>query len=373
MLGEFKQGVSATMISLAATHYAGFLLVAEILFCILLLRSERLRAWADVVCCALLGAFIHFLLLQFAKVRAEEWEILSASILVLGFSVMGWSMNRIGGLPAQHESQLSDTSTHSTDEIRLANYSMHDERLKAMGAMSARFVHELSQPLSVMMLRIEEIKRARKNHDEKSLEKSMQNIEEQLRHMLQLSKALKEFASSDEQIQPGFVRLDEIFSLTQILCEAWTLAGDVEIRWPSQVPDIEVSGGCTLHAQVLMNLLKNAVDAVSALPEKTPRWVQVDILERGGDVEIAVANAGLPIHRNVQSRLFKPFFSTKRMGHGLGLGLSICQQLVHSLGGEIWYDARASHPRFVVRYSFLPSVQGLVAESASKTNIQSVA
>lgn len=353
------------MISFAATQYAGFLLLAEIMFCLLLFRSERLRVWADVICCGLVGAFIHFLLLQFGKVRAEEWEVLSASILVLGFSFVGWSATRTGVYPSQTDLLRDEGNSQELEIPQRANTSMHDERLKLMGAMSARFVHEMSQPVAIMMLRIDEIKRARKNLDEKSLEKSLNNIEVQVQHLVHLSKALKDFASSDSQIQPGFVQLDEIFSLTKNLCDAWTLMQGIEMRWPAKIPDIEVSGGTTLHAQVLMNLVKNAVDAVSELPEGQTRWIDVAIIERGGGVEIAIANAGAPINRKAQSRLFKPFYSTKRMGQGLGLGLSICQQLVHSLGGEIWYDETASYPRFVVCYSFLPSVRSRMTEKSS--------
>ncbi len=347
-------------------------MLAEILFCLLLLRSERLRVWADVLCCGLVGAFIHFVLLQFGKIRAEEWEILSASILVLGFAFMGWSATRTGVYQNPNKDLAESSDPFLTPTPRESGHSMHDERLKNMGEMSARFVHEISQPLSVMMLRIEEMKRARRNLDDKALEKSMNNIEVQLQHLIRLSKALKDFASSDAQIQPGFVQLEEVFALTRNLTDAWTMSQGVEFRWPTKVPLIEVSGGTTLHAQILLNLIKNAFDAVSELPEGTKRWIDVKINERGGGVEISVSNAGAPISRRVQIGLFKPFFSTKRMGQGLGLGLSICQQLVHSVGGEIWYDERAPHPCFVVRYSFLPSVRGISAEQGSELDAHTV-
>jgi C4-dicarboxylate-specific signal transduction histidine kinase len=95
---------------------------------------------------------------------------------------------------------------------------------------------------------------------------------------------------------------------------------------------------------------------VADLPDQNQRWVRIDIKEQGGNVEFAISNGGPAVSKFVQSNLFKPFFTTKRTGRGMGLGLALCRELVQTVGGEIWYDETARTPRFVVRYSFLPHV-----------------
>ncbi|MDR2112791.1 MAG: sensor histidine kinase [Candidatus Accumulibacter sp.] len=87
--------------------------------------------------------------------------------------------------------------------------------------------------------------------------------------------------------------------------------------------------------QVLVNLLLNAVDAVSESPER-----RIDILaeRRGGQVRIVVRDSGPGIPEAVWPRLFEPFFTTKAMGRGIGLGLAISRMIATELGGCL--DAR---------------------------------
>lgn len=344
------------MRSIEISYLAVLLILAEAGFFYLFLRSERVRASADVVCCGLLGAFVHLLMLQFGNIRSEEWEVLSASILVLSFAFMGWSMNREQGDDTQNMRSLVNLS-NVRDEITGSGNSSHDERLITLGSMSARFVHEVNQPLCTAILRIQEMKRARHNGDDVSIDKCIASIEIQLEHVVQITHAVRRFSSPDTEAQTGFVEVRDVFQLVHDLSDVWTSGNAIEFKWPAEFPPIVVSGGCTLHAQVLMNLIRNAVDAVCNLPKQARRWIEVEISLRGGSVEIAVSNAGSAVGKKTQSNLFRPFFSTKRMGQGLGLGLSICRELVESVGGEIWYDENSPHPRFVARYSFLPSVK----------------
>lgn len=357
------------MRSIEISSLAVLLILAEAGFIYLFIRSERVRAWADVVCCGLLGAFVHLLLLQFGNIRSEEWEVLSASILVLSFSFMGWSMNRDDDHTQQNVSSLVELS-NVREGIGAFGTSAHDERLRTLGGISARFVHELNQPLSTATLRIQELKRARKNGDEDSLEKCIASIEIQLQHVVQLTQAVRSFSSPDSQAQTGFVEVREVFHLVHDLSEVLTSGNGIQFKWPTEVPLLVVSGGRTLHAQVLMNLIRNAVDAVCELPRQAHRWIEIEISEQGGSVEISVTNAGPAVGKKTQSNLFRPFYSTKRMGQGLGLGLSICRELVESVGGEIWYDENSPNPRFVVSYSFLPSVQDELNVDSSLTSYQ---
>ena len=357
------------MLSVEISNLAVLLILAEAGFIYLFIRSERVRSWADVVCCGLLGAFVHLLLLQFGNIRSEEWEVLSASILVLSFSFMGWTMNR----DDEHIPKIAPSLAHFSnvsDGIGALGTSAHDERLLALGGISARLVHEVNQPLSTAILRIQELKRARKNSDEHSLDKCIASIEIQLQHVVQLTQAVRSYSSPDSQAQTGFVEVSEVFQLVHDLSEVWTSGNGIEFRWPAEFPLIVVSGGRTLHAQVLMNLIRNAVDAVCELPRQAHRWIEIEISEQGGSVEISVTNAGPAVGKKTQSNLFRPFFSTKRMGQGLGLGLSICRELVESVGGEIWYDENSPNPRFVVSYSFLPSVQEELNTESSLQSFQ---
>lgn len=98
-------------------------------------------------------------------------------------------------------------------------------------------------------------------------------------------------------------------------------------------------------AQVLLNLLNNAHDAIQDLPDK---WITIEYKVRDGEVDIVVTDSGRGIPRSLQDRLFQPFFTTKPSGTGTGLGLSISSQIVKSHGGSIRLDTECENTRFIV-------------------------
>lgn len=341
------------MLSVNAHGLAILLILAQAVFFLLFFKSERVKAWADVICCGLLGAFIHFLLLQLGRVSASEWEIISASVLVLSFAFIGWSISRFD---ERHAGLGTRSENSGRDVIPQQGINFHDERLKTLGLFSATFVHEINQPLSVLLLKVQDTQRALHESNANAMSKGLSGIEKQLQHVLSLTQTLRSFSASDVHIEGGFVPVRQIFEDVYELCEMWIRSLDVRLIWPNEFPEIEVSGGRVLHTQILINLIKNSADALGELPKETERWIKVEINEHGGSVEFAVSNNGSALIGATRKHLFKAFFSTKKPGRGVGLGLAISKELVESVGGEIKYDDFSATPRFVVRYSYLPSV-----------------
>ena len=99
-------------------------------------------------------------------------------------------------------------------------------------------------------------------------------------------------------------------------------------------------------AQVILNLLGNAADAVEGAPVRT---IRVRTWEADGRVHLEISDSGSGIDPAVRSRLFEPFVTTKEIGRGTGLGLSICKNIVESHGGSITVDSEAGKgARFTV-------------------------
>jgi len=97
-----------------------------------------------------------------------------------------------------------------------------------------------------------------------------------------------------------------------------------------------VEGGCGQLDIVLSNLLVNAIDALDKTP--SPHIVVRTWME-DTYAAISIADNGPGVPLDIRNRLFDPFFSTKEVGQGSGLGLSISQAIVTKRGGFIAYDA----------------------------------
>ena len=99
---------------------------------------------------------------------------------------------------------------------------------------------------------------------------------------------------------------------------------------PADLPPVR--GGAVRLQQVLVNVLGNAADAVEALPDR-----RIDLVARaeGALVIIGIRDRGPGVPAAIADRIFDPFFSTKTVGSGLGLGLSISYNIMKDFGGDL--------------------------------------
>ena len=103
--------------------------------------------------------------------------------------------------------------------------------------------------------------------------------------------------------------------------------------------------------QVFLNLIMNAVEAMSTVETRERSLLVKSELHEAYDVLITVEDSGSGIDPNDMDRIFDAFFTTK--SHGMGLGLSICRSIIESHGGRLWASTRIPHG--AVFYVQLPS------------------
>jgi C4-dicarboxylate-specific signal transduction histidine kinase len=96
-----------------------------------------------------------------------------------------------------------------------------------------------------------------------------------------------------------------------------------------------VVGNPVKLGQVFLNLLVNAAQALEGLPDRAPRIVLRTAIAGDGQVHVTIADNGSGISADHLGHICEPFFTTKPVGVGTGLGLPICHTIVSSLGGEI--------------------------------------
>jgi signal transduction histidine kinase len=113
----------------------------------------------------------------------------------------------------------------------------------------------------------------------------------------------------------------------------------VETEFQDQL--LEVHGDPTQLQQVVLNLVKNAIDAMSSVSPETRLLRLATRLERNSNLLLSVQDSGIGISPEDKERVFDPFFTTKPAG--MGLGLAICRTVVENHGGKLRLAKSDSH------------------------------
>lgn len=202
-------------------------------------------------------------------------------------------------------------------------------KLAALGEMSAAVSHELNQPLAAMKTYLAGAKLLLQRKRSEEALSSFQRIDDLIERMGAITRQLKSYARKGGD---AFETLDVRNSVSAALSMMEPQLKQREVRITRNMPrePVPVEGDRVRLEQVLINLLRNAIDATKAA--ETP---QVDILltADGSDARISVRDNGPGV--DDLDKLFEPFYTTKSPGDGVGLGLAISSGIVADLGGRL--------------------------------------
>lgn len=209
-------------------------------------------------------------------------------------------------------------------ELTLAQSS----KLAALGEMSAAVSHELNQPLAAMKTYLAGARLLLQRKRPEEALSSFQRIDDLIERMGAITRQLKSYArKGGEAFEP--VDLRSALSGALSMMEPQLKQRVVKItRTLPRFPVMVMADRIRLE-QVIINLLRNALDATRDRPDP-----QIDLILSSGDVAmLAVRDNGTGIKD--LDNLFEPFYTTKKPGEGVGLGLAISSGIVTDLGGRL--------------------------------------
>jgi two-component system sensor kinase FixL len=233
------------------------------------------------------------------------------------------------------EQHAAESERHSL-ETRLE----HVARLSLLGEMAAGIAHEINQPLTAIANYSQAAKNmfAHGTADTKTLRNACDGIAEQVQRAGAVITNLRNFVRKREvEKKPLSLKhlVDDVLIL--INADAAHKGVTVETTVPDSLP--KIAGNAVQLQQVLLNLTRNAVDAMSANVRR-PREITIDVSRVGdGKVEIRVSDRGPGVSSSLEEAIFHPFFTTKE--DGLGVGLAISRTIIEAHGGELSYERRA--------------------------------
>ena len=306
------------------------------------------------------GRYAHLRLSALESMLRLYWGWL---LLVLAFLVL-WAVHtvRVEYLIGRRTRELTAAQEQQclmAEQARLRQASLdHTGRLAILGEMASAIAHELNQPLAAignfargMARRI-----AAGRLDTSALLEGASEIVTQSERAASIIRNIRAFAQKTASEQRS---IDLIAVMGQAIVLFANAQPDVQLIWqpPKLTGSARVMADPLQLQQVMLNLLKNALDAqLSAGRAHEPVVVQFET--QADTYRITVRDCGCGLKPEQFGHLFEPFFTTKP--EGLGLGLSLSKGMIESLGGTMAAAANDNHQGLAVWFS-LPKEQATKA------------
>ena len=266
---------------------------------------------------------------------AQLYNARIQSLIILTAGVMGIVLMALV-LSARTVDRLADSEG--------AQQAMRDKivetgKLASIGELAAGVAHEINNPVAIMIEEagwIGDLLADGVVGDPKAeaeIRQAAGEIATQGKRCREITHKLLSFARKTESTVVPADLAKVAAEIAGLARQKAKFAGvDLEVRTEADLPPVALS--ISEMQQVLLNLINNAIDAVSASGRENGKVV-VGLAREGEGVVLSVADNGPGIAPEAAGRIFEPFFTTKPAGEGTGLGLSICRGLVAKMGGEL--------------------------------------
>jgi C4-dicarboxylate-specific signal transduction histidine kinase len=233
-------------------------------------------------------------------------------------------------------------------ELALSRQSViFSAKMAALGEMSGNIAHEVNNPLAAILLRAERLGHLARQStlDVTAVARTARNIESTVHRIRGIVDALRAFARDADRDPMRPESVQQIVNDTLELCSKRFQQRAIALDVAPIPEDLRVECRAVQISQILLNLLSNAYDAVET---QERRRVRITVESDQSSVYIAVADSGPGIPPELRARIMEPFFTTKDVGQGTGLGLSVSRGLAELHGGQLGLDPSSAETRFVL-------------------------
>lgn len=244
-------------------------------------------------------------------------------------------------------------SNDVTELRKLQAAAIQNDRVIAVGTLAASVAHEINNPLTYLLAHFQMTER-----DFESLEKTLASVTgpagDDARSMVQslrshlaplriaaeriarITRQLKTFSRSQgERVEPVDLR-NVVRSVLQLVGKDLEARARVSLG----LEEASVVADEARLVQVVLNLVVNAMHAVES-PKRSDAEIVIRTCTAGERVTLEVEDSGGGVPASERERIFDPFFSTKEIGEGTGLGLFVCRNIARGFGGDITVEDRA--------------------------------
>ncbi|MFP5386171.1 MAG: sensor histidine kinase [Bacteriovoracia bacterium] len=223
-------------------------------------------------------------------------------------------------------------------------------KLASLGEMAAGVAHEINNPLAIINTSAYQLRKLlqRNNITIESLFHLVDVIENTVTRISKIITVMRDVSRENKGFIKEEVLLMDILNDVLALCaEKFKFHGiDLRLKISEDKKDHSILCDRLQFSQVLLNLLNNAYDATEGAAE---RWIELAFIESSHFDILMITDSGKGIPKEIATKIFNPFFTTKEVGKGTGLGLSISKSIMEKHNGSIELLLDSDHTCFVLK------------------------
>lgn len=313
----------------------------------LFVSSDAVDAEADAFLAKLLPPVLLVILLSFGLslviARGLTQPLSSLSEKMKHFKI-GQRSNRLDYEKQDEVGQLVVRYNEMVDQLeQSAEKLARSERETAWRTMARQIAHEINNPLTPMKLTIQQLQRTKMMGGERFdeyFDKSTKVLIEQIDNLARIASSFSAFAKMPEVVTAPVNVAEKLYSVITLFRNN---NANVPIRYVGAETGVMALADSEQISQVFNNLIKNALQAIEDRPGGD---IIVILKETADDVEISVSDNGCGIPEEIREKVFRPNFTTKSTG--MGLGLAISKNIVEGSGGTIAFETSDRGTTFYV-------------------------
>jgi signal transduction histidine kinase len=218
---------------------------------------------------------------------------------------------------------------------------IQSSRLACLGQMAAALSHEINNPLAIINLVTDKSQRTHQFD-----ERSASIIRENITRISSILDSLRNFSNTKPTHEKKYIGMESLINELTSLFSERLRAEDIKLQYQNHA-DVSVLANETELRHIIMNVLLNSIEAVK---KSLMRWIQIKTFFLDGNFCIEISDSGPGINKNILPVMMEPFTTTKDVGEGQGLGLSVCLGLAVANGVKFEHVKNAPHTTF--RLSF---------------------
>ena len=260
-------------------------------------------------------------------------------------STMNWKNNSDAGIIILTDVTEKNVLQRVLEQERAVAF--QNAKMATLGEMAGGIAHEINNPLSIIQLLSKQMEELaiEGTISTEEIQRVSGKIDSTVQRISKITRGLLAFSRGNGGDPFAKERVGKLLDDTLVLCQEKIKKNSVNLELILPPEDIWIECRTVQISQVILNLIGNAIDAVENLTEK---WICLEVLNRGNEIEIQITDSGNGIPTELRDKILSPFFTTKPIGKGTGLGLSVSKGIIEDHHGKLMLNTNCKNTQFVI-------------------------